>query len=85
MTLSNNSVPVEVFAGTAWEAALVKSLLDNAEIQAFLKDEIRGTMTPWHISPGGTDAVKIVVSSQDVDRAKQVVNDFISNQKRDDV
>ena len=44
--------PVDVFAGTAWEAAVVKSLLENAEIEVFLKDEIRGTMVPWHISPG---------------------------------
>ena len=54
---------VEVFAGSAWEAALVKSLLENAEIEAFLKDEIRGTTMPWHVSPGGINAVKVVVSS----------------------
>ena len=31
--------PVEVFAGTAVQANLVKSLLENAEIEAYLKDE----------------------------------------------
>jgi len=82
MTQSKGPAPVEVFAGTAWEAALVKSLLENAEIQVFLKDEIRGTMVPWHISPGGTDSVKIVVSSNDVEKAKLVVNDFIANQQQ---
>jgi hypothetical protein len=73
--------PVEVFAGTAWEAALVKSLLENAEIEVFLKDEIRGTMAPWNVSPGGTDAVKVVVSSKDTDRARIVVNDFETRRK----
>jgi hypothetical protein len=77
MTTSNT--PVEVFAGDAWEAALVKSLLENAEIETFLKDEIRGTMTPWHVSAGAMDAVKVVVSSQDYEKAKQVVQDFETN------
>ena len=40
---------MEVFAGSAWEASLVKSLLENAEIEAFLKDEIRGTTFPWRL------------------------------------
>jgi hypothetical protein len=71
--------PVEVFAGTAWEAAVVKSLLENAEIEVFLKDEIRGTMAPWHVSPGGTDAVTVVVSSADYENARQVVDQYIAN------
>ena len=83
--MTSSHVPVEIFSGTAWEAALVKSLLDNAEIESFLKDEIRGTMAPWHISPGGTDSVKIVVAGNDVEKAKQVVNEFWANQKRNDV
>jgi len=73
--------PVEVFSGTAWEAAVVKSLLENAEIEVFLKDEIRGTMAPWHISPGGTDAVTVVVASGDLANAKQVVEEYIANRK----
>ena len=83
MKTKQENSPVEVFAGTFWEAALVKSLLENAEIEAFLKDEIRGTMTPWHISPGGTNPVKVVVSSNDLEKAKQVVDDFETNRKRD--
>jgi hypothetical protein len=79
------NVPIEVFAGTAWEAAIVKSLLENAEIEVFLKDEIRGTMVPWHISPGGTDAVTVVVSSADYENAKQVVEEYKTNRHSKDV
>ena len=71
--MNHPDTPVEVFAGTAWEAALLKSLLENAEIEAFLKDEIRGTMAPWHVTPGGTNPVKIVVSGRDVEKANEVV------------
>jgi hypothetical protein len=83
--MNESENPVEVFAGTAWEAALLKSLLENAEIEVFLKDEIRGTMIPWHVSPGGIDPVKVVVSSADVEKALQVVREFEANQKRNEV
>jgi hypothetical protein len=79
--MNKPEIPVEVFAGTAWEVALVKSLLENAEIEVFLKDEINGILVPWNVSPGGVNAVKVVVSSKDVDKARQVVDDFETNRK----
>jgi hypothetical protein len=82
MSATDKPVPVEVFAGTQWEAALVKSLLENAEIEAFLKDEIRGTTMPWQVTPAGICAVKVVVSSNDIELAQQVVADFESNQQQ---
>jgi len=84
MNPDNNDIhPVEVFAGMQWEASLVKSLLENAEIQAFLKDEIRGTTMPWQVTPGGINAVKVVVSSRDLELAQQVVKDFEDNRQRE--
>jgi len=79
--MNDSATPVEIFSGTAWEAALLKSLLENAEIETFLKDEIRGTMIPWHVSPGGVDPVKVVVSSKDAEMALQVVREFEANRK----
>jgi hypothetical protein len=67
---------VLVFAGTAMEAAMVKSLLENAEVQAFLKDEVFGTLEPWATSSGGAGAVKVIVSSADAERAKLVVDEY---------
>jgi hypothetical protein len=83
--MNEENLPTEVFAGTQWEAALVKSLLENAEIEAFLKDEIRGTTMPWQVTPGGINAVKVVVAHKDVELAKQVVNEFEANRKREDI
>jgi hypothetical protein len=79
MASSKNPVPVQVFAGTSWEASLVKSLLENAEIEAFLKDPIMGTLATWIAAPGGADSVKVMVSENDIDRARLVVADFESN------
>lgn len=71
--------PVEVFAGTAVQATLVKSLLENAEIDAYLKDEFTGTLYPWHTTPGGVGAVKVFISSLDHEKARIVVDEYESN------
>lgn len=73
--------PLEVFAGTAVQANLVKSLLENAEIEAYLKDEFTGVLYPWHTSPGGVGAVKVLVSSIDQEKARIVVAEYESNVK----
>jgi len=79
MDKKDNIRSVIVFAGTAMEATMVKSLLENAEIQAFLKDEVFGTLEPWVTGPGGAGAVKVMVSSADSENAKIVVEEYERN------
>ncbi len=83
MKSKNGIDPVEVFAGTAVQASLVKSLLENAEIRAFLRDEFTGVLYPWHTSPGGVGAVKVFVSSVDHEKAKLVVEDYENKVNKD--
>lgn len=83
MDTENEVEPVEVFAGTAMQASIVKSLLENAEIEAYLKDEFTGVLYPWHTTPGGVGAVKVFVSSVDQEKARMVVDEYESNLKRD--
>jgi len=73
--------PVEVFAGTLWEASMVKSLLENAEIEAFLKDQMIGTLNPWYAAPGGANPVKVFVSLHDLEKASIVVEEYKNNKK----
>jgi len=72
-------IPVEVFSGTTWQAELVKSLLENSEIEAFLKDQIMGTLNPWWTAPGGAGSVSVFVSSSDLERARPIVSEFEKN------
>jgi hypothetical protein len=76
MTPDNEIYPVVVFEGNDWEAAMVKSLLANAEIEAFTKDERMGVIAPWNASPGGAGSVKVVVANVDLESAKEVVEEF---------
>lgn len=83
MKTDKENNPVEVFAGTAVQATLVKSLLENAEIDAYLKDEFTGILYPWHTSPGGVGAVKVIVSGADYEKARLVVDDYEKNLNQD--
>lgn len=74
--------PVEIFAGSFEEAGIVKSLIEDAEIEVFLKDEIQGTMFPWIAAPGGAGSVKLVVSSENTEAAKEIVKEFYLNMKK---
>lgn len=67
---------VEIYAGTHWEVELLKSLLENENIGAYLKDGIIGTTFPFHAAPGAANPVKLVVSSTDYDKALIVLQEF---------
>ena len=60
-----------------------QSLLENAEIEAYLKDEFTGVLYPWHTSPVGVGALKVFVSNVDQEKAKMVVEDYESNVKKE--
>jgi hypothetical protein len=79
MKTNDEIKPVLVFSGTAVQAGMVKSLLENAEIEAFLKDDLMGTLNPWRAAPGGAGAVKVFVSSTNYEKAKIVVGQYESN------
>ena len=83
MKTENGREPVEVFAGTAVQATLVKSLLENAEIKAYLKDEFTGVIAPWHTTPGGVGATRVFVSGVDLEKAMMVVEEYENNLKRE--
>jgi hypothetical protein len=50
--------------------------LANAEIEAFTKDEKMGVLAPWNVAPGGAGSVKVIVANIDLERAKEVVEEF---------
>jgi hypothetical protein len=76
MKTENEIIPVEVFDGTQWQAMLVKSLLDNAEIESFIKDSRMGVLAPWNVDAGGAGPVKIFVSSLDAEKAREVIAQY---------
>jgi hypothetical protein len=76
--MSVEKEPVEIFAGTSWEAEMVKSLLENEGITGYLINE-SGTVFPFEITESGTPAVKIMVAAVDSVSAMRVVEDYKAN------
>ena len=76
--MTTEQEPVEIFAGTTWEAEMVKSLLENEGIAGFLLNEA-GTVFPFEITENGTAAVKIMVAAADSEAAMRVVEDYRAN------
>lgn len=76
-------LPVEVFAGTTLQTGLVKSLLEDAGIPAFLNDEFVGTLTPWWTDAGGAGAVKILVPEPFAEKAREIVKSYLENVNTD--
>ena len=72
--------PIEIFTGTAWEIALVQSLLENVEIQAYVHYGGEGTLAPLD-TMGGIPINRITVSSEDYEKAKQVVSQYYEAMK----
>lgn len=76
MNAEDEIYPVEIFDGNDWEASLVNSLLNNADIETFLKDEKMGVLAPWNVAGGGAGSVKIFVANTDFKKAKEVVEQY---------
>ena len=81
METDKNIESVEIFTGIIWQAEMVKNLLENADIKAYLTDEIIGALElPWN-APGGIGSVKVLVSNFDYDKAKLIVEEYKKNLK----
>jgi hypothetical protein len=72
---------VELYDGTLFECQMIQNLLENDGIESSLKDEIIGT------TGGGSGmfrpgfGVKIIVSDENFEKAKMIVNDFEKTRK----
>ncbi len=80
--MATNENLVVAFTGNRIEADVMKSLLDNARIPNFLKDEFIGGLTPWAITPGGVGAVKVLITEKDIERARPIVEKFLARKAR---
>jgi hypothetical protein len=70
---------VELYEGTLFECQMIKNLLENEGIESSLNNEIIGTSGGNIYRPAG--GVKIIVSDDNYDKAKMIVNEFEKTRK----
>lgn len=79
MNTHKESSLTEIYSGDIVEAGMIKSMLESEGIHAFLKDEIMGTLMPWWVTPGGAGSVRVIVSQEDAERSRLVVEEYEKN------
>ena len=70
---------VELYEGTLFECQMIKNLLENEGIESNLNNEIIGTGGGNIFRQAG--GVKIIVSDDNYDKARMIVNEFEKSRK----
>jgi hypothetical protein len=71
---------IEIFSGTLWESEMVKSLLQAADIESFLKNNVLNT---YAFDTTTTANVKVMILNSDLAQAKEIVDDYYNNMKKE--
>lgn len=72
---------VEIFSGTNWEAEMIKDILLNEGIETYVNNEVLGTLMPWVSAPGELGDVQLMISSENLEKAKPIVDAFQANRE----
>ena len=77
---NDKDIIIEIFSGTLWEAEMVKSLLQNAEIESFIKNS---NLNTYIYEPIQASGVKVMILSSDYEKAKEIIDGYYSNMAQD--
>lgn len=73
--------PFEVFEGSPWEAGLLKSILEDNDIETIIQ---QATSVQWNIIPTDGATMKLFVAKDDLEHAVAIVKEFYSNMEKDE-
>ncbi len=68
-----------IFSGSPFDASIVKEILVDHGINAFTRNELMGTIAPWHVSAGGIDPVEVeILKKEALSKNEWVVCIYVS-------
>ena len=73
---SNKETIKKVFAGELWKSTMIKNMLEENGVQAFLENEYSGSIAPFQVTLGGVNPVNVVVSSENYEKALKFIEEF---------
>lgn len=79
-TVDKNTAMREIFDGTAWEAGLLKSILEDNDIEAFMTEAYA---LPWNSMPTRGASAMLFVALENLEQAKSIVDEFYINMQKD--
>lgn len=82
MTKDDKSLaPYEVFEGSAWEAGLLKSILEDNDIEAMIH---QASALPMNLWPTVAASVKVFVARENLEQARDIVSEYYTNMLKED-
>jgi hypothetical protein len=72
---------IELFSGSLWEAELLKTLLNDNDIDCFIKNSI---INSFVYEPTYSAGVKIMILKSNLEKATRIVNEYWKNIKDND-
>jgi hypothetical protein len=76
MSTQSTSMQIEVFSGEFWQASLMKQLLEEHDIFAFIGNELLSSIDPVIISTTVVTHVSLKVSQADSEKAFQLIEEY---------
>ncbi|MCJ8210545.1 DUF2007 domain-containing protein [Mucilaginibacter sp. RS28] len=83
--MSDQTKLKEVFAGEYWLADVIKQLLEDNHIPAFLNNQYLGTVAPYLADAGGMPHVTIVVNETEAAKALRLIDDYQNGSPADEI
>ena len=77
---NDKDIVIEMFSGTLWEAEMVKSLLQDGEIESFIKNS---NLNTYIYEPIQASGVKVMILSGDYEKAKEIIDSYYRNMAED--
>lgn len=74
--MENKDDFVEVYAGELWQSSMIRDLLEDNGIPAYIENELMGTIIPSQITSGGAAPVNVKVKDFDYVHAQELIDEF---------
>ncbi len=67
---------IVIFRGNPIEAEMIKEMFLDNGIVAQLKNQLMGSIAPWHVSAGGFEPVEVIVLKKDEEKALSLIDEL---------
>jgi len=67
---------IVIFRGNPIEAEMIKEMFLDYGIMAQLKNQLMGSIAPWHVSAGGFEPVEVLVLKKDEEKALKLIDEL---------
>lgn len=69
---------INVFNGDLIESKNIQNLLESENLEVFAVNQYMSSIEPWALTPGGFKPVILKVNDVDFEKAKKIVEDYVS-------